>query len=262
MPRTKATKTALVPAAARLPEVLSPEEADLSGPAIDNFVQEIGGRETFTEVLAIAESAPEVERLVQLLHDPKFEHASLRRICKLAGLTVADLFRAYKKALVVRAHLQATRAIAAKLPPIVEDVMARALPTAIPCPACGNDKATRKTCPICHGTGATLSEPDLDRQKLALELGQLTERRGGGLFIQQNQQVVSAQALSAPGSGALAQLQQAVGDLLYNPSRRRRMAPTAAHETPIGDPEPFPTPSPELPDPPPDSEPEPEPLRS
>lgn len=239
MPRTKTT--ALVQAAARPPEILTVEEDSLASQAIDTFCREVGGRAVLTEVLAIADSAPEVERIVSLLLDPKFERYTLRRLCKLAGLTVADLFRAYKKALVVRAHLQATRTIVAKLPAVVEDVMARAIPTAVVCPACGNDPKKRKSCTVCQQTGATLSEPDLDRQKLALELGHLTEKRGG-LFIQQNQQVVSAHSLSAPGGGALEQLQQAVGELLFSPGRRRQMSPRVPDAAPIGDPDAIPVP--------------------
>lgn len=246
-------QSALVPAASRLPESLTPEEQSLNAQAIETFTAAVGGRQQLADVLSVADGGADTDRVVRLLCDPRFERLTLRALCQHAGLTVADLFRSYKKALIVRAHLEATSIIAAKLPPIVDDVMTRATPMPVVCPTCENDPARRTTCTTCRTIGVIRSEPDLDRQKLALELGHLTEKRGG-LTIQQQQHVVaSAQALSAPQAGALEQLQQAVGDLLFNPGRRRAMSP---RETPIGDPEPFPVPGPTDPEPVPDPEPD------
>ena len=55
--------------------------------------------------------------------------------------------------------------------------------------------------------------------KLALELGQLIEKKGG-ILVQQNTSV-AATALTATHTGALEQLHQAVGDLLFSPARTR-----------------------------------------
>jgi hypothetical protein len=227
-PRTKPVKSkqALIPAAARTSEMRTPEEDHANAEAIDVFAKAVGGREALTEVLAVAETAPDVERVVNLLLDPRMARMSLKRVCAMANLTVADLFAAYKKACITRAHIQASHIIASRLPPIVDDVMLRATPVPVACPAC--DGTARRPvdgslvlCTICHGTGTVLSEPDLDRQKLALELGQLTSK-SGGLVIQQNQ---IAASVSAPGGGVLEQLQQAVGDLLFSPARRRATSP-------------------------------------
>ena len=182
----KAT-TALVPAASRAPEVLTDEEASLNADAIATFVRVVGGKDALIDTLSVASTAPEIDRIVTLLLDPRYDRYTLKRLCTLAGITVADLFAAYKKALIAKAHIEASQIIASKLPPIVTDVMDRAL-----------------------------SDPTVERHKLALELGQLTERKGGGLIVNQTQGVIAASGLTAVGSGALEQLQQAVGDLLYS----------------------------------------------
>jgi hypothetical protein len=233
-PHAASSTTALIPAAARQPEFLTPAEATLNDDAVETFARVIGGREELAQVLSVATTAPDVDQVVTHLLDPRYAHWSLRTLCHRAGLTVADLLAAYKKAVITRAHVEASAIIARKLPPIVEDVMTRATPLPIVCPACKGDEAKRHACFTCHGTGAVRSEPDLDRQKLALELGQMVAK-GGGLLIQQNQ-VVAATQVAAHGPGVLEQLQQAVGEVLFRP---RRPMMTQPDET---------EPEPELPD--------------
>lgn len=205
---------------------LTPEEADLSSAAVDAFTVALGGRDVLLDTLAIADGTPEVHKIVTLLLDPRYGGWSLRRICAQAGLTIADLFGAYRKALVVKAHLQATRVVTEHLVAVVDDVMKRAQPYEITCPPCRGTgtytpepskrvpNPTPGPCEPCQGTGRLLQTPDLDRQKVALELGQLLQQRGG-LTVQQNN-------LSLPGGGgaigtpgALEQLQQAVHEVLY-----------------------------------------------
>jgi hypothetical protein len=225
-PTTTASATALIPAAARQTAALNQAEEDLSGAAIEMFTKAVGGRDALSNVLAIADTAPDVAKVADLLLDPRYDRLSLRRICEMAGLTVADLFVAYRKALITRAHIEASHIIANKLPPIVADVMTRATPALVVCAVCHGERiehlaggATRP-CVACAGEGRVFSEPDLDRQKLALELGQLTSGKGSFL-IQQNQQIVAASAAGSHTAGALEQLQQAVGDVLFTAGRRR-----------------------------------------
>jgi hypothetical protein len=220
--------SALVPAAVRAPEIVltRAEEEIQNGEAVELFATAVGGRAKLADVLAVAETAPEVEKVINLLLDPRYRTYSLRRLCTLTGISVAELFAAYRKALITRAHIEASHIIASRLVPIVEDVMTRAMPVPIACSACQAEEARRPTCPVCRGTGTTLSEPDFDRQKLALELGQLLEKKGG-LTITQNQGVVAAGALAANGGGSLEQLHQAVGDLLFTPGRTRSASPYA-----------------------------------
>jgi hypothetical protein len=193
----KSRTTALVPAASRAPEVLTDVETVLNGQAIETFVKAVGGREQLAEVLSIAGAGGDLDKVTTYLLDPRYTHYSLRRVCGAVGITVADLFAAYKKALITRAHIEATHIIAAKLPPIVIDVMDRAL-----------------------------TDPTVERHKLALELGQLLEKKGG-LIVQQNNAMAT---LGSTAPGSLEQLQQAVGDLLFGDRRREDL--TVTDETP------------------------------
>jgi len=226
----KSTASALVPAAVRRGnDTLSDAEWALSDHSIATFVAQVGGKQELIDALAVADSAPDVDRIVRLLLDPRYDGYSLKRLCALAGVTVADLFVAYRKALIARSHLEASRIIAAKLPPVVDDVMTRAAPQPMTCPSCHNAPGKRELCVTCQGSGAIKTEPDLDRQKLALELGQLTQK-SKGLFIQQNAIAASAATLSSPGGGMLEQLQQVVGDLLFSREARMESDPPAPRE--------------------------------
>jgi len=205
---------------------LSPEEADLSSAAVDAFTVAVGGRQALLDTLAVADGTPEIHQIVNFLIDARYADWSLRRICAQAGLTIADLFVAYRKALLVRAHLQATRVVTENLVQVVEDVMRRARPYEVTCDACqGTGSITPEPskampnpepgpCPPCAGTGRLLAIPDLDRQKVALELGQLLQQRSG-ISIQQNSLTLPPGS-SPTAPGALEQLQQAVHASLYS----------------------------------------------
>lgn len=239
MPRL--APSALVPAAARAPELLTDVETALNIRAVEAFTAQLGGREQLSAALAVAEGDPGVEKVLTYLLDPRYDRWSLPRICRLAGLTIADFFVAYKRAVLAKAHIEATHIIAAHLPPIVEDVMRRAAPVDLVCSLCNGLRQVNQiapglppvACPRCAGTGLMKSEPDLDRQKLALELGQLTEKKGG-LIVQQN---AIAATVHNHAPGALEQFQQVVGDLLFSP--RKKPAPITSEEEdlpPVGDP--------------------------
>jgi len=233
MPRTRTTiprkpkgttTTALVPAAARAPEVLSDLESDLNVQAVEAFTKSLGGRDALAGTLAVAEGDPAVEKVLTYLLDPRYDTWPLRKICRLGGLTVVDLFTAYKRAVLSAAHIESTHLIARALPPIVSDVMARATPQPIACPSCVGVGLKRPDCPLCQGTGVSTSLPELDRQKLALELGHLTEKKGGILVQQNVQTTANAAALGSHAPGALEQFQQVVGDLLFAPRGRTPLA--------------------------------------
>lgn len=210
------------------PTYLSPEEADASSRAIDTVVAALGGRPALLDTLAVAADAPEVEPILSLLLDPRYHKLSLRSLCTMANLTVVDLFAAYKKAMVTKAHLVAYKAITDTIVPVVEDVMRRAAPYEIPCYGCGGagqvavegqPDAPLITCEDCRGTGKLLQLPDLDRQKLALELAQLVQK-SAGLQIQNNQLTLPPGAGGSDprlGGGTLVELQTAVREILSGP---------------------------------------------
>jgi hypothetical protein len=211
--------------------VLTEVESVLNSEAIELFAQALGGREKLADALAVAGSGSEVERMTTLLLDPRYAQWGLARLCRTVGLTVADLFAAYRKAAVARSHIESTHLIAGKLPAVVDDVMTRAVPQRQVCPKClGTSAAGQGPCLTCQSTGVVQSEPELDRQKLALELGHLLEKKGG-LIVQQNNLAQTTLGATAPGS--LETLQQAVGDLLFGGPRHRDV--DVERETPPAD---------------------------
>ena len=238
----------LVPAAARPSGTgaskLTPEELDLSTTAVLAFEAALGGRAALIDALAVAQDAPDVARVVDLLLDPRYDRCSLRRLCTMAGLTIADFFLAYKKATLVRAHIEAAPIIARKLVGIVDDLMTRAQPHYVPCSTCRGTgtvvpEPTRdqpnprpEPCRACTN-GQVLLFPDLDRQKLALEVAELIKPRASLTFNQANVLAPGGRGPTAPG--ALEQLQQAASAILF---ARPAAAPPVAGEVIESDPPP------------------------
>lgn len=202
--------------------LLTEAEQQASAAAFDTVIKALGGKAKLLDTLAVASDAPEVEQIISLLLDPRYDGFSLRRLCTLAGITVVDLFAAYKKAMIVQAHLVAYQAISDGILPVVVDVMKRAAPYEIPCEACSGtgeiaagDGAAAVSCQVCAGHKKVLVLPDLDRQKLALELAQLVQK-SAGFSIQQNT-VVQPPADPLEGRGTLIELQHAVRQMLSGP---------------------------------------------
>jgi hypothetical protein len=194
----------------------------LTAEAITAFEKALGGRKALTEVLLLADgSSPETDLLLSLLADTGFEKVPLTRICRDAGLSLRDLIKTFDAAVLVRAHLRAKIAIADRLVPVVEDVMRRAAPHEDPCGAChgvgtiGPPQAADAPPMLCHqcrGRGTIPQTPDLDRQKLALEIGQLTQKSAGISLTQQT--LVQPQAPLAYAPGAFDAFQQAIAEVM------------------------------------------------
>lgn len=226
MRRKRQVSVALAPAAARgASPVISLEEADLSQQAVAVFERVLGGRDQFAAVLAVADDSPEVAKVNDFLLDPRYQSLGLRKICAMAGLTVADLFAAYRKAVIVQAHLEAAPIIAKKLVGVVDDLMTRAQPHYLPCDTCrGTGRVVPPptkdqpapepvACTACVN-GQQLHLPDLDRQKLALEIAELIKPRAGVTFNQAN--VLAPPDRGPSVTGSLEQLQQAVSEVLFS----------------------------------------------
>lgn len=225
---TRRGPSGLVKAASRhVTPAAAPDSASYDR-AVLTFIEAVGGRQALTDTLAVAATATELQPIAQLLLDSRYDGQPVTRLCRLAGLTVADLLVAYRKALVAKAHIKAAVSIAERIPAVVDDVLRRAAPHDLPCDACQGLGETRPRatkadplpipvpCSRCRGSGQTHHLPDLDRQKLALELAQLSQK-SGGIFVQQNNVANDAPSAGlAAGPGALESLQQAVSQILYN----------------------------------------------
>lgn len=224
----KRRSQALVPAAARSAQPLTAVEASLADEGVSVFESVLGGREALMQVLAVASDEPEVALVTDLLLDPRYQSYSLRQLAKMVGLTTADLLTAYRKATIVQAHVQAAPIIARKLIGVVEDLMTRAQPHYLPCTICRGtgtivpeptDKIPNpqpRPCTACID-GQVYVLPDLDRQKLALEVAELVKPRAGITVSQTN--VDASRTTSISVGGSLEQLQQAVADVLFSPQR-------------------------------------------
>lgn len=234
----------MVPAAARASSPARRETQLLDVEAIRVFEQALGGREALTAVLATGADDPAVEQVLVLLLDPTTAAAPLPKLCALAGLTVADLFKAFHKASLMRGQIRVAAQLEAQLPGVIADLLRRAQPYDEPCTACGatgttTPEPTRKVpnpapgpCGACGGKGQIHVLPDLERQKVVLDLAELL-KKGSGISVSQN--VINAPAPASGGLGSLEQLQQVVSDALYkSPTERPTVEAEVVDPVPAG----------------------------
>lgn len=193
------------------------------------FEDDLGGRTALVTTLAQADApTPELQKILGLIADPRFDSKSLGWLCTQAGLSIGDLLRAFRDAGLAKAQAVAQRHVEQHLPRVVEDVMRRAAPYEVCCAVCqglgtlpmspGTPAGTQPTpCPRCKGEGKEIEYPDLDRQKLALQLGKLVKEPGPGVQVNQQFNQQNNQGSGSFGGGSLEQLQQAVSAILYGP---------------------------------------------
>ena len=206
-----------------------PVSRETADRAVEIFVKELGGRAAFFDMLEIAGSRSEVDVVLELLADPRYNAMSLATICRKAGLTVADLFSAFKVAKQVRGQIASANVVTAGIVPVVEDVMRRAAPyeevcdrckgtaTYVPNPTKADPNPEPQPCPTCKATGRVLVLPELERQKVALDLAQLLPKPNGTSIIQQNLALNSGGGSHPSGGGALERMQQALAGINTSP---------------------------------------------
>lgn len=203
---------------------------DRAAAPINDFEKALGGRQSLINALAV-DSTPKIGELVDLLLDNHFDGHSLGYLANKLGLTLTDLLRAFRNATLAKAQIMAVQQVAAHLPAVVEDVMRRAAPYEEACEGCEGTgqmtvKPSRKVpipdpavvaCTICRGKGKIIRLPELERQRLALELGELVKTpRGAPTFMQQINLPGSAGSATDPGAGSLERMQQAVSTILFS----------------------------------------------
>lgn len=208
------------------------EILDLAAEPINAFETALGGRTELLNSLAL-DATPEIKNLVVDLLDPHFDKKSLGWLAAKSNIGLTDLLRAYRNGVLAKAQILASQQIAARLPAVVEDVMKRAMPYEEACQGCDATgqmtvRPTKKVpvpdpakveCTICRGKGNVLRMPELDRQRLALEIGELIKSpKGGPTVLQQFNLGSASPAATASGDvapGSLERMQQAVTDILY-----------------------------------------------
>jgi hypothetical protein len=216
----KATRTRK-PAVPLVVESLQQLEADL------------GGRRAIVGMLALAPLTPDLEDLLGMLGDERrYPNESLATLCAQAHVLPGDLIQMLTSAALLQGKVRAAQKVGQGIAAVAQDVVRRAAPYVEPCYACMVNGVSTGTytpepttntpnpspvpCETCKGSKELLHQPDLDRQKLALEMAQLLPK-GGGLSITNQQLNIGG---SGGGGGTLGfnfidQIQQLADQGLY-----------------------------------------------
>ena len=166
--------------------------------ALDSLEEASGGRMKMVETLSLSLLTQEQELLAGMIADPRNDAKSLARICSMASVSVSRFLTMLGEVKMSKAVLEAQDKVAALLPEVAGDLMSRAVIHTVECSNCagkgtivlasrGRSKGEgtppptedELTCPNCRGAGAITIQPDLERQKIALEMAGLLKRGGG-----------------------------------------------------------------------------------
>jgi len=196
--------------------------------ALHEIERELGGRESMIAALSLMPLTESQAYAFGLLADPLNKKLSLAEIAARGNLTPRDLLQLFQDAQLFKAKLRAAKAVGERLGDVVEDVLRRAAPYEEPCDGClgtgaitpdptaADPNPAPGPCPACRGVGRVRFDPELDRQKVALEVGGLLGKGGGGLGIQVNVMAGGNGARGAvTGAGAFDALIRATDEILF-----------------------------------------------
>lgn len=188
---------------------------------LDALEEQLGGRKALVQTL-LAHPKPSLhlddflKRMLDI--DPDGctdETRSLGWLCLHSGLTTGELLRSYQEAILHIGQTLSKKLIGEALPAVTQDVLQRALPSAEPCRVCNaTGKVKEKPCAACEGRGSHQYVPDLERQKVALDLGEMFPKKGGGVTVAQQ---VNLPPAGLP-AGAFSRLQQTGASLIAGAS--------------------------------------------
>jgi len=191
---------------------------------LQKIEEELGGRTQLVGMLTLAPLTPDLRYVLGMLGDPNQRTASLAEICARGNILPGDLLRHLASAVMLKGKLKASQKIAAGIAAVTEDVMRRAAPYEAPCnggcqgtgtitpePTPAAPNPSPGPCEVCQGTGRLIYSPDLERQKLAIDMAQLLPKGGIQIGLQQTVN----QAGSSSGGGAFEKFQEATDRVLY-----------------------------------------------
>lgn len=226
-------KAALAPAASRMSRPAAAPDRVFEPPpavaAIHAFEKALGGRaQLAAELLTAPDLTPAIRKVLTLILDPRFDRTSLGVLCAQADLTPGQLFGAFRDATVAKATIHAIRLAAARLPRITTEILDDAVTHPEVCSACNGTKVqiiparrnrpeTAVVCVGCKGTGEILVRGDFEKQKFAFELTGIL-KKGPTIAVDARQDNRSISVGGTGAGGTLAQLQQAIGPILFNRS--------------------------------------------
>lgn len=184
--------------------------------------QDLGGRSELVALLTLAPLTPDLRYILGHLGDPQHQRMTLAEICTNGNILPGELLKQLSSAALLKGKVLASQAIGNGIAAVAKDVMRRAAPYEAPCNSCQGIGATTPDptpaapnpspipCEVCRGTGRLVYEPELDRQKLAMDLAQLLPKSSGIQIAQIN----TSQAGSGQ-VGTLEALQKLTDRLLY-----------------------------------------------
>lgn len=175
--------------------------------ALANLESAVGGRDALVTALAHAPQDDALAYTINLISDPHSDARSLAALCRAGGITLGELLEAYKRGRYALMQVEVVHHIATHTPAVTEDVMTRAQPHWVTCYACRGTllvwdteakdpkTAPKIPCTTCVNEqdvpiGKIYTLPDLDRQKLALEIANVLPKKAP--------LVVNNQAVSLP----------------------------------------------------------------
>lgn len=190
--------------------------------AVDQFEKDLGGRDKLLGILAGLPADDRLAETLGLLADPRSDDIPLSRLCQVGGITMGELMEAVRKGVLGPALTRALMTMAARIQPIVEDVMRRAAPYEEPCEACdgGGTRARKEDeppvpCQVCKGAGKKMVMPELERQKFALELARLLPKKGVDTVV------MGAGSIANLGSGTVQSMNALLKEMDRLPARPR-----------------------------------------
>ena len=219
------------------------------------FEAAAGGRAALLQRLSYVPDeklTPETELLVAQLMDPANGQLSLAQICKLSGFTVGRFLHFLKEARGAQALLECYERIYAGLPGVVDGVMSAAQSQQLPCLACegtgkvkvptkftgkraGQTARVKKSCASCKGTGIISAAAEVERHRLALELGGLSTKKGApGVQVNVSQSQEQRLQAATFQPSMLASFQAASDRILFQSPQRPELpaAPVRSAELP------------------------------
>jgi len=185
---------------------------------------DLGGRAELVGMLTLAPLTPDLRYVLGMLGDPTQQRVSLAEVCARGNILPWMLLKHLAEAALLKGKLKATQKIAQGIAAVTEDVMRRAAPYEAPCnggcqgtgtitpdPTSSAPNPSPEPCEVCRGTGKLVYSPDLERQKLAIDMAQLLPK--GGIQIGLSQTVHTPG--SSGGGGAFEKFQEATDRVLY-----------------------------------------------
>lgn len=160
--------------------------------------RELGGRPALVAILAGADLNADEGKIVGLLADPENDRLSLAKVCIGGGLSMGRLMKLFQAAALAKGQVKAIQRVAAKLPDVAAGVMDDAVAGERPCGRCNGlgwmpekpgapdaqgDPGPSLPCPDCYGKGTVIHAPDHQVREMALRIGGLLEKGGGGAKI-------------------------------------------------------------------------------